>query len=83
MHPGLPKQNIERMNTRQSLIDELNALWMKAEGNYNVFDKSIREAIGKAYKVEPWRLQRQVSFNRILSGDFSVAEGKHGNLVIE
>jgi len=65
------------------LIEELNALWMQHEGDYRAFDKASLALIAKAFKVEPpWRLQRQVSFGRILAGDFTVTQGAHGNTVI-
>jgi hypothetical protein len=67
----------------KALVEDLNALWMKAEGNYNAFDKWLIETIGKAYGVKPQILQRQVSYNRILTGDFQVVGHKNGYWVIE
>ena len=63
------------------LIEQLNELWQK-HLSYNDFEKAMLEAVGKAYKVEPWRLHRQVSFNRILTGDFQVVHRERYNDVV-
>ena len=64
------------------LVVELGALWQKSEGDYNAFEKDMRAAIARAFAVPAHYLERQVSFNRILTGEFTVETGRHGQPVI-
>lgn len=70
------------MTGDRDLLVELNALWQKSEGDYNAFEKDMRAAVAKAFAVPAHHLERQVSFNRILTGEFTVETGRHGRPVI-
>ena len=68
----------------EALVKELNASWQQSEGDYNAFEKEMRAAIAKAFNVPAHLLERQVSYNRILTGEFTVIEGRHKRpLIVE
>ena len=68
----------------EALVKELNAYWQESEGDYNLFEKQMRTAIARVYGVKDWQLERQVSYNRILTGEFTVIEGRHKRpLIVE
>ena len=73
--PGLPTY-FGVLMVDNKLIEELNAHWQLAE-DYNAFEKLLRSAIAKAFNVPAHLLERQTSYNRILTGEFTVVEGRH------
>ena len=66
----------------EALVKELNAYWHQSDGDYSLFEKQMRTAIARAFGVSMYHLERQVSYNRILTGEFTVVEGRHKRLLI-
>jgi hypothetical protein len=67
---------------KEELVTQLNAHWQATEGDYNAFEKQMRASIAKAFKVPAHLLERQVSYHRILAGEFTVTT-ERGRPVIE